>query len=297
MNGKVRRGGLIGPAILIGLGVVLLLNNLGVVAWSVWEVILRLWPILLIALGLDILIGRRSLWGSLLALLLTMALLAGALWLLGPGMESGPVRQVEHALDGAAQAEVIIAPGAGTLHMEALSESDSLVEGTIHLGAGPDLEREFVVEDDTARLILRREGGFVSIGGWGGRRSWDLGLTPEVPLDLEVNIGAGESHLDLTGLTVSRLDVSMGLGQTTVVLPSEGRFRAEIEGAIGEIVIVIPAGLEARVEIDTGLAGRRVPTSYRRQDNVYTSPEYGSTENRVDLKVSQAIGSITIRQP
>jgi hypothetical protein len=46
--------------ILIGLGVVFLLNNPGILNWSVWDVIFRLWPVLLIAAGLDILIGRRA---------------------------------------------------------------------------------------------------------------------------------------------------------------------------------------------------------------------------------------------
>ena len=39
------------PIILIGVGVILLLNNLGVIMGSPWEVIWRLWPVLLIALG------------------------------------------------------------------------------------------------------------------------------------------------------------------------------------------------------------------------------------------------------
>ena len=39
---RKQRGSLVGPVILIGLGVVFLLNNLGVLAWSVWEVILRI---------------------------------------------------------------------------------------------------------------------------------------------------------------------------------------------------------------------------------------------------------------
>ena len=55
-----RRGGLIGPVILIGLGSVFLLINLGVLSWSVWTVIFRLWPVLLVAAGLDLLLGRRS---------------------------------------------------------------------------------------------------------------------------------------------------------------------------------------------------------------------------------------------
>ena len=76
-----RRGGLVGPAILVALGVVLLLNNLGYLGWGVWETLVRLWPLLLIAIGLDLMIGRRTILGSALVALLVLAALGMAiLW-------------------------------------------------------------------------------------------------------------------------------------------------------------------------------------------------------------------------
>ena len=96
--------------------------------------------------------------------------------------------------------------------------------------------------------------------------------------------------------TVSDLKVSMGLGRTTVILPDEGTFYAKIEGAIGETVVVIPAGMAARIRVDTGLTVSDLPDSYRQRDDVYTSPDYASADDRVDLEVSQAIGKITIHQ-
>ncbi|MFN8595566.1 MAG: DUF5668 domain-containing protein [Anaerolineae bacterium] len=45
------------PIVLIGAGVIFLPNNLGVIQGNPWSVIWRLWPVLLIALGLEILIG------------------------------------------------------------------------------------------------------------------------------------------------------------------------------------------------------------------------------------------------
>jgi len=53
--------------------------------------------------------------------------------------------------------------------------------------------------------------------------------------------------------------------------------------------------LAARIRVDTGLAGSQLPGNYQRQDDVYTSPGYGSAENRVDLEVSQAIGNVMVR--
>lgn len=300
MNQGERRPGLIGPVILIGLGVVFLLSNLGLLAWSVWEMILRLWPILLIAGGLDLILGRRAGWGSLLALALTLAVLAGALWLFGIGVGTGEVvrgEEVRQALEGATQAHVIIAPAVGTLHIAALPESARLVEGEIHPGRGERVTRDFTIEEGRATLTLRSEGAAFGpfIGAWSVERVWDLGLNPDVPLELAISLGAGRSDVDLTGVTVSDLEVSTAVGQTTVVLPDKGRFPARIESAIGETIIVIPVGLAARIRVDTGLARSRLPRDYQRQDDVYTSPGYATAENRVDLEVSQAIGSVTIR--
>jgi hypothetical protein len=297
---RKRRVSLAGSVILISLGIILLLNNLGLLERSVWEVIFRLWPVLLIVWGLEILIGRRSVWGSLLALVLILAVLAGALWLFGAGIGTGRAftsEDVRQALDGATQAEVVIAPAVGTLDIEALPESASLVEGVIRLGRGERATPEFAVEDGTATFTLRSEGVALGpfIGSWDDQRGWDLGLSPDVPLQLEVSLGVGKSDVDLTGLTVSDLEVSMGVGQTTVILPGEGHFQAEIDGAIGQTIVVIPAGLAARIHVDTGLAGSQLPDEYQRRDDVYTSPGYESADNRVNLKVSQAIGNITIR--
>jgi hypothetical protein len=302
MDERKRRGSLVGPVILIGLGIIWLLNNLGMLEWSVWEVIFRLWPVLLVAVGLDLLLGHRSVWGSLVALLLTLAILASVLWLFGTSMGTGGAlvsEDIRQALDGATQAKVVIAPAVGTLHIEALPESASLVEGVIHLSSGERATPKFAVEDETATFTLRSEGMAFGpfAGSWDDQRGWDLGLNPDVPLQLEISLGGGKSDVDLTGLTVNDLEVSMGVGQTTVTLPDEGRFQAKIEGAIGQTVVVIPAGLAARIRVETGLAGSQLPDGYQRRDDVYTSPGYDSADHRIDLEVSQAIGNVAIRHP
>lgn len=43
------------PLILVGAGVLLLLNTLGVIPWASWSEIGRYWPVLVIAVGLSIL--------------------------------------------------------------------------------------------------------------------------------------------------------------------------------------------------------------------------------------------------
>lgn len=295
-----RRGGLIGPLILIGLGVVFLLNNLGILDWSIWEVLLRLWPVLLVAAGLDLILGRISIWGSLLALLLTLAVLAAALWLsqTGLGGEGGlHIEEIVQPLEDVTRAEVVIDPGVGRLRVEASTDSENLAEGTLALSRGEELERDLSVQDDTGAFTLRtqRTSFGPSVVGWTGRRVWDLRLTAEVPLRLETELGLGQIDLDLTGLTLENLEVDQGLGQTVVVLPDEDRLEATIQGAIGQTIVTIPEGLEARIRLDTGITGRQIPDGYVCEDDVCTSRGYETADRRIDLTLGQAIGSLVIK--
>jgi hypothetical protein len=302
MNDKraSRRGGLVGPTILIGLGIVFLLNNLGVLGWNIWETLLRLWPVLLVAAGLDLILGRRSIWGSLLALVLTVAVIAAALWLSGAGVGSAQAarsEEIAQPLGEADWAELTIDPGVGRLHLEAASDSPNLVEGTVGLTRREELAQEFTVQGQRAAFALRTErasfGPFDT--GWPGQRLWELQVSPKVPLRLNANLGLGEMELDLSELTLEELDAELGLGQTVVTLPKEGRFEARIDGAIGQTVVVIPEDLAARVRLDTGISARRLPDDYRCADDVCTSPGYDTADHRADLEVSQAIGNVVIR--
>ena len=58
----------------------------------------------------------------------------------------------------------------------------------------------------------------------------------EVPTDLRVEMGAGESNLDLDSLALTGLDLQMGAGKTTVDLTGDYTrgFDASIEGGVGD---------------------------------------------------------------
>jgi len=77
-----RKVSLVWPLILIGLGIIFLLNNLGALDWDVWFLIVRLWPLLLIAVGLDVLLGRRAgIWAALTVFIIIW-LFVGGVWLI-----------------------------------------------------------------------------------------------------------------------------------------------------------------------------------------------------------------------
>ncbi len=51
--------GVTGGFFLIFLGVLFLLNNLGIVPWEIWNYIVGFWPIFLIFAGINVILGRN----------------------------------------------------------------------------------------------------------------------------------------------------------------------------------------------------------------------------------------------
>ncbi len=297
---KPKRISFLGPVLLIAVGVILLLNTLGILDWSVWWRLLRLWPVLLIAAGLDLLLGRVSIWGSLLAALLVLAVLAGTLWLSlhGDLGRSGlHAQQVRQALGEATEAQVRIEPGVGILRLEALPESADLIQGTIHLSSGEEIAQDLTASGQQVRYELRTlETSWITpLGGWNAERIWDLGLTPGASLDLAAVLAVGEAELDLSGLALSVLQVEMGLGRIELTLPAEGQFEGRLESALGQIVIRVPQGMALEIVGDLGLVVRDVPDGYQQEGDSITSPGYAGAESRVDLTIEEGIGMLEIR--
>lgn len=299
LDGILRREGFVGATLMIGLGVIFLLSNYGYLALSPWQVIFNLWPLFLIAFGFDILIGRRSLIGSLVGVLLILAILAGALWAWGVSVERGQTLsgvEVRQELEGATTARVEISPGAGSLELAALAEPGALLVGTVPEGRGLEVRQDYSVSGGQGRLTLRSAGTVVNIPGRADNWEWDLGLNPEIPLELDVNMGVGSAELDLTDLDLTALDLDLGVGQNRVTLPATGSYTVKVNGAVGQTIIYVPEGLGVRVKSNTGIGNLDVPGDWEERNGMRYSPGYDSAEYRIELEVSQAIGQIRVVQ-
>ncbi|MFU8774071.1 MAG: LiaF transmembrane domain-containing protein, partial [Anaerolineales bacterium] len=116
LDSVIKGEGLVGSIFIIGLGVAFLTSTLGFLDVSVWELILSLWPLLLIAIGLDIALGRRSIIWSLVAVGVFLLILIGAIWLLfSPAVESREGDEINQPIDGVIEAQLIIEPAVGNL--------------------------------------------------------------------------------------------------------------------------------------------------------------------------------------
>jgi hypothetical protein len=80
-------------------------------------------------------------------------------------------------------------------------------------------------------------------------------LNDEVPIDLRVQMGAGESDLDLDSLALTGLTLEMGAGRTTVDLTGDYKqdFDASIQGGVGQATVLLPSEVGVRARAQGGL--------------------------------------------
>lgn len=283
--------GIVGPTILIGAGAILLLNTTGLVDWDIWAVMWRLWPVILIAVGLDILIGRRSVAASALVAATMLVVMIGGAWALASGMTPEATETIAQPRNGISRADVTISPAAADLRIAAGSDGGMLVTGTVDRARGQRLVQDYQGSGGVGSYTLKTDEA-----SGNGDLNWDLQLARDLPISLYVKSGVGRATIDLTGMQLTGLDVDTGAGQTIVTLPTQGRFSANIDAGIGEVIVRVPVGMAVRVHISTGLGNAHVPSGYIQQGDWYVSPNYDTATDRIELDISGGIGRIAVEE-
>jgi hypothetical protein len=121
------------------------------------------------------------------------------------------------------------------------------------------------------------------------RNEWVLRLYDDVPMELQVNMGAGTSNLQLAGLSLTGLDISLGAGDYTVDLSGdwERDLDVTIDAGVADLRVRLPRAVGVRVELDAGPHTVEA-AGLNQAGGAYTNAAFG--ESAVTLQVSIAAG-------
>ncbi len=325
------------PLVLIAAGVYFLLQNLGIAPTLNWATALSLWPLVLILIGLNLVVRQapRPL-GTLLSLLVGIVAVGAFGYVLLTDAETLSARfglprtgqvireEIAWAADVASVTATIDfhVPGG---EMSALSDSADLIAGTVSYTDRLIFTRDVQGDEAVIRLDTEGTGGVFfgpMITNYSQADRWRIGLSPNVPLDLRVDVGSGPVTLRLEGLELTDLVVDGGSGRTEIALPA-GSYDANldvssgavgltlpaggaqnlvIDGGSGALTIRLPAGMAARVELDPGSGAFRPDARFSQvsageNNEIWETEGYATAAERVDLTIDQGSGAIRIEAP
>jgi hypothetical protein len=124
---------------------------------------------------------------------------------------------------------------------------------------------------------------------------WDLRFNREVPLDLRVEFGAGDAHLDLGSLALRRVDVQMGVGTMNMDLRGQVKndYDVRIQGGVGEATVYLPADAGVDAEAQGGIGEIKVQ-GLRHEGSHYYNEAWQKAKYSVRLNIQGGVGSIKL---
>ena len=212
------------------------------------------------------------------------------------GQSVGEMQRESHSIqpEDAMSVSANLKLGAGELNVT--GGADALMEGEFSYNVSDWKPKvNYDVSGDKGELSVEQGSGEgIRLGG-DARNEWDLRLNDEVPTNLRVEMGAGESDLDLDSLTLIGLDLQMGAGKITVDLTGDydRDFDASIEGGVGEATVLVPGEVGVRVRAEGGL-GKINAEGFQREGEAYVNDAYGDSEVTLDVDVRGGVGQINL---
>ena len=202
-------------------------------------------------------------------------------------------------------ATVHLKMGAGELNVTGGADPDRLMEAHSSYNVSawkPKVSKHVPTEWG---ILTVRQGSVEGARGGDARNVWDIRLNEEVNTALVVEVGAGESDLDLDSLNLGvpgykgvgvpgaegrDLTVQMGAGDTTVDLTGDytktKNIDASIQGGVGEATVLLPSRVGVKVKAQGGLGKIDAKGLQRADDSSYVNDAYGESEVtlRVDIE-------------
>jgi N-terminal domain of toast_rack, DUF2154 len=308
----VRSGSVVFPMLLIAFGGLVLLSR-ALPNFDPWPVVGKYWPLILIFAGAGMFWDRSqrlrnpeaastfpigTTLGTLVFLMVLLVLIwrghtfAAHEWPSHSTAKSHKVESIDKK--DAKSVRMSVKMPAGDLSMSGGAES--LLSADFSFGSSWGAPRiEYSVNNGAGDLQIEQDGGGTLVTN--SDNTWNLKVNDSIPLDLEVDVGAGRGVFRFAKVDLTRLELNIGAGQADVDLSGERAkdLEAEIQGGVGEATIRLPKDVGVVAVVHGGL-GSIDTHGLKEEDGKYVNEAYGKSPTTIHLSVNGGIGSIRLQQ-
>ncbi len=326
MNSK----GLFTGGILILLGILFLGKEWGWFNIN-WHEISRLWPLLLIYLGLIAILGKTNSSATIITIVLLFVAIPTVLVRscqerVGTAFnkngihidmddennndnddENGDGDDEDKSFKGSNQklnspmnANIKSASfnfSGGAAEFEISGTSNDLVEADANLTFGNiSLKKTGDSTNPKIDFALRGKTNKINLGDDDNDNKINLKLNPTVLWDMNFEFGAGKADFDLSEYKVKNLSIKTGLTETDVKLGDKvDNLEVKIESGLTDIEFQVPESVGCRIDIDGGLNEKDFDGFIQRNGH-WETPSYDKSTKKITLNFEGGLQSLKVRR-
>jgi len=282
----------VGGFILIILGIFLLLFNLGYVNFNIFLSLLDLWPLFLIAIGVNIIFKNKRLityisWIIIFIIIIVYGLLMPTNTTDEVQSETLTIEKLPDTSYGHLKLDI------GASQLKIASTKDHLLEADLR-GRPLDFRESYM--NNRQRAVLDFQTRPFKISGIQRDRMYDsytFKLNEDIIWDIDLDLGAVSCELNLEDLAVRKIDLDSGATDMTFILGKRHDLDFDINTGASDIKIILPPDVGLRVEMDSALSNSNLKDlNIVKRGDYYISPDYDRAEVTIHLDIDMGVGNI-----
>lgn len=297
--------------LLIALGALFLLKNLDIIYFSWWD-IWRLWPVVLVFIGISLLPvkgGIKALLSLATIILAAVMLLTNPSW--GPrwpfeirwerhsdrsdrttSKKIEEQRISEEFETGTTEVLLEFDAAAGDFNIEGITSELFEFEKEGNLG-----QYNYSIKDLGERKEIHITLDNVISGRRNIKNRVDMSLNPVPVWDMNIDVGAAEIDLDLRDFMIDELSIDGGASSIDVYM---GELYAtstiDINAGASSIVVRIPETVACEVNSDAILSSKNLQGFKKVSSGTYITDNFSDAEKNIVINVDVAVSSLTVKR-
>jgi hypothetical protein len=294
-----------------------------------WHEISRLWPLLLIYLGLVALLGKTNRSATvitivLLCIAIPTVIVRSCQEKVGDAFDHNGIHidmddddddhdnndddddDKDYAFKGSKQnlvepmnASIKSATlnfSGGAAEFDIKETSKDLVEANAELNFGNiSLKKTGDADSPKVDFALKGKTNNINIDE-DNHNKVNLKLNPEVIWDMNFEFGAGKADFDLSQYKVKNLSIKTGLTETDVKLGDKtDNLDVKIESGLTDIEFQVPESVGCRIDIDGGLNDKDFD-GFIQKNGHWETPNFDKSTKKINLKFEGGLQSLKVRR-
>ncbi|MCJ7734442.1 MAG: toast rack family protein [Anaerolineales bacterium] len=197
-------------------------------------------------------------------------------------------------LEDADSVNVDIKMGAGKLEVN--GGADSLMEGVFsysNRAYAPEVSYRVRSNGIGSLQILQEDKPGIQIPS-SYKNDWDLAFNNDIPMEMDITLGAGESILNFENLSLENFTMQMGAGASFVDLSGDIKddLTIDIQGGVGELTLILPPDTNIEADVSGGLGEINTSGLYRENDHFIS--KYSGSGPVLYITIEAGVGQLNL---